>query len=120
MFLPNLSLSIFRTFPFCLSAPCLLLKLLCWMCASRPSFPAASGKACARDSRLVINFFEARRRFAFFVCDFSIFETNAACLIARLSFFEEKRLRAGSLTLGQFAIVGEGIAATRDRIEGRF
>ena len=48
----------------------------------------ASGKAAARDSRLVTSFFDGRRRFLGVALDFSMRETSAECLMVLLSFLE--------------------------------
>ena len=48
----------------------------------------ASGKATARDSRSVTNFFEGRRRFFGVALVFSMREMRAECLMVRLSFLD--------------------------------
>lgn len=55
-----------------------------------PSFfdSGASGKAAARDSRLVTSFFDGRRRFLGVALDFSMREMSAECLMVLLSFLE--------------------------------
>lgn len=104
--LPNLSISPLTTRSFFFSAPGLLRKLLC---LTLPSFSASpprtssfvnSGNASAKLSRLVWSFFLSWR-FAFFRAaleiplldlGWAILETNAECLIRRLSRLESRKV----------------------------
>ena len=93
MFLLNRSFSMFASFSFRFIAPGRLFKLLCLMIAPPTVMSSflecgASGKATARDSRLVTNFLEGRRRFFDVTLVFSMREMRAECLIVRLSFLD--------------------------------
>lgn len=85
----------------------------------------ASGRAPARDSRVVISFFEGRRVLVGFLLAFSIRLTRDECLIRRLS---SLLVREKGLSMGVDCVVSvledigweeEGLAE-RDRIEVRF
>ena len=93
MFLLNRSFSKLASFSFRFLTPGRLFKLLCLIFTSPTTISStlvggASGKALARDSRVVTSFFEDRRRFLDAALGFSMRETKAECLIVRLSFFE--------------------------------
>lgn len=126
MFLPNLSLSIFSNFSLLLVAPGLLFMLLCLIFAlsvTASAFPA-SGRASARDSRVVISFLDGRRRLRGFLCAFSMRLTKAECLIVRLSCLELMKpspiMAPSRCTEGGRAIRPEPDFAVFARIEERF
>ena len=92
-FLLNRSFSRFANFSFRFIAPGRLFRLLCLIIASltamSPFFGfGASGRATARESRLVTNFFEGLRRFFGVALVFSMREMRAECLMVRLSFLD--------------------------------
>lgn len=94
MFFANRSRSVFSTCCLRFMAPGLCRSVFClitftWLSGSS-SPVSVSGRASASDSRFVASFLDARRHFGVFWEVFSILETKLACLIARLSFLEER------------------------------
>src|SRR5579871_4388197 len=94
MFFPKRSFSSFSSCSFFFLAPGLLFKMTKLLCSPEALLSdgldaAISGRASARDSRVVMSFFEGRRRFLDdLVFVFSILDRNMDDLMARLSFLE--------------------------------
>lgn len=97
MFKPILSLSACSTLTFRFMLPGLVLRLFCFVAFALPvrmrkvwsadvEASTTSGRASARESKVVASFFDGRRRLSGFDEDFFIFERRAECFIIRLSF----------------------------------